>query len=94
MIEIEDLKKVKLEEDDLLVFQINHDTFFTPPNYVRKHLKIFFKDLRKIFKNKFIVIPSTIKLGIIKESDFDNVSDIKVNEVKPILFNSNNLSKE
>ena len=87
MIEIGDLKRVKLEEDDLLVFQVDHKLFFTP-NASVKH---FFKHLRKYFKNKIIMIPSSIKLGIIKDFDVDKLPDI---EVKPILFDPNNLSMD
>lgn len=86
MIKIEDLKKVKLDDDDTLVFQLDHEIYFYSSVSIRESLHRFFRDVEQLFTNKFIVIPSSIKIGIIKESEINTVE-----EVESVLFNSDNL---
>jgi len=90
MIEIEDLKKVKLEEDDILVLQLK-DSVFHHRN-IREGLT---NHVRRIIKQDFLVLPESVKVGVIngrvtvKNLTIDDSSDFK-----PILFDPDNLDKE
>ena len=92
MIEIEDLKKMNLDKNDILVFQMDHDVYFTPPTFIKKRMISFFRELRYSIKNKFIVIPSSIKMGVVsKDEKIEESSDCKEINLTEVLFDPNNL---
>lgn len=91
MIEIEDLKKVKLEENDLLIFQISDSNF-----HKRSYREWLSNYLRSVIKQNFLFLPADVKVGVIngniavRNLTIDNSSDDI--EIKPIFFDPDNLS--
>lgn len=90
MIEIEDLKKVKLDKDDILVFQLKDSHF-----HHRNMREALVRHVRQIVKQDFLVLPESVKVGVIngnvtgKDLTIDNDT-----EVKPVLFDPDNLNRE
>ena len=95
MIEIEDLKKVKLEKDDILVFQLEDDKYFgIASQHVRKQISKFFEHFREHFNVNFIVIPSSMKLTVMNKEDIQKEikrEELKLTEENTDIFDPDNL---
>ena len=92
MIEIEDIKKMKLGKDDILVLQLPEDAYFgIQPEFKRKATREFFKQLRRTFNINYLVIPSTIKLKVLNKKDILKEIDTESLE-KSEFFNPDDLS--
>lgn len=70
-IDIEDIKKVNLNKDDILVFQIDNQLFFTPSKSQRELLTSFIKYLKDNISNKVIIIPNSMRMGVLSQKDLD-----------------------
>jgi hypothetical protein len=92
MIEVEDIKKMKLGKDDILILQLPEDDYYgIQPSYKRRVTREFFKQLRKTFNINFLVIPSTVKLKILNKKDLLKEIDVKSLE-KSEFFNPDDLN--
>ena len=92
MIEIEDLKKVKLEDGDILIFQLN-DGMFHHKNY---RIGLYEYIRRIIRNNDFLILPASVKINVV--NGMVNIKDLELledsSEEKSILFDPKDLNPE
>jgi len=70
-IDIEDIKKVNLNKDDILVLQIDEQMFFTSCKARRSMLRDFMDYLRNTIGNRIVVIPNSMRMGVLSQKDLD-----------------------